>query len=245
MKTVCACAVLLLAATATPVLAQGGYVSAALVGDIARFDNYDGADGDSSGGEALGFSLRLGTELGSKWGVELEFVRPSEIESDYAPGILPLDRVSTSFSFNDGTPTVALLPDAGSYLPTYFPTYSYRFHTSQRNTTISAGLWIRQEISSRFSLAYSGGVTVGRTSREVATTFEWLGPIGPIGPIVVAPRILPPTLSKTTTYDAGPFVGADGRIGLTEHVQVVPGVRLHAVQGGILVRPSVGLAWDF
>ena len=78
-------------ATAVPAFAQGGYIGAFLVADVARFDQYERTGRDDSGnGEALGFALRLGTGLGPKWGVELEFVRPGEISSDVVPDILPL-----------------------------------------------------------------------------------------------------------------------------------------------------------
>ena len=78
-------------ATAAPAFAQGGYIGAFLVADVARFDQYDRTGRDDSGnGEALGFALRLGTELGSRWGVEVEFVRPGEISSEVTPEILPL-----------------------------------------------------------------------------------------------------------------------------------------------------------
>ena len=78
-------------AVATPAFAQGGYIGAFLVADVVRFDQYDSAVPDDSGnGEALGFALRLGTGLGSRWGVEVEFVRPGEITSEQTPEILPL-----------------------------------------------------------------------------------------------------------------------------------------------------------
>ncbi|HZM95841.1 MAG TPA: hypothetical protein VFB92_20595, partial [Vicinamibacterales bacterium] len=58
-----------LAVLARPVYAQG-YVAASVLGDIARFNEYDSGSGDTSGnGEAVGFALRLGSALGSRWGV--------------------------------------------------------------------------------------------------------------------------------------------------------------------------------
>jgi hypothetical protein len=234
-----AIALVVMAAGVTPVFGQGGYVGAALVGDIARFDQFDTSGRDSSGsGEALGFGLRLGTELGTKWGVELEFVRPSEITNDISPDFLPLLAQSRSFSFIEPS----LPTSISGTIPTIFPPISSSIRTRQRNTTLSAGLWMRQEISPRFSLAYIGGVSFGRTSREIEVKYE---PIRPIGPIAVAPIILPPVVTESTTYGVGPMVGLEGRIGLTEHVQIVPGVRLHAIEGGWLIRPSVGLDWAF
>src|SRR6185436_16674635 len=78
-------------ATAQSVYAQGAYVSASLTGDLMRQNRVKSAGSDqSTDGEAIGFALRVGSELGTRWGVELEFARPQEIENDFAPGIVPL-----------------------------------------------------------------------------------------------------------------------------------------------------------
>jgi hypothetical protein len=61
-------------------------------------------------------------------------------------------------------------------------------------------------------------------------------------PIITVPAR---TSSSATTYDVGPLVGVEGAIGLTEHVQLTPGIRLHGIEGGWLLRPSVGLGWTF
>jgi hypothetical protein len=47
------------------------------------------------------------------------------------------------------------------------------------------------------------------------------------------------------SYRAGPVAGVEARIWLTDQVQLVPGVRLHGLDGGWLVRSSVGLGWTF
>jgi hypothetical protein len=223
-----------LGAVAAPANAQGGFIGASLVGDIARFDQYEALRSDSSGGgEALGFGLRIGNRLGERWGLELEFVRPSEITTDIAPDVLPL--------LTQLDPVFSTLPP-GLNTPGIVLPYSYRIETRQRNATLSASIWIQQQISPKFSLAYLGGVAFGRTSREVEVHYELIRPSPLPG---IAPIVFPPTISKTTTYDVGPLVGMEGRIGLTEHVHFVPGVRLHAIEGGWLIRPSVGLSWIF
>jgi len=50
---------------------------------------------------------------------------------------------------------------------------------------------------------------------------------------------------NSVVYSARPMAGFEARIGLTDHVQLVPGVRMHGIQGGWLIRPSVGLSWKF
>jgi hypothetical protein len=39
-----------------------------------------------------------------------------------------------------------------------------------------------------------------------------------------------PTPTQTTTYGVGPVVGLDTRLKLTDHVLLVPGVRLHNIR---------------
>jgi hypothetical protein len=228
-----ALALLMIAALARPAAAQG-YVSASLLGDIARFDEYDSSGYESSGsGEAIGFALRLGTAVRSRWGVELEFARPSEIETELSPPYLPLLATTTvaqgSVPPNVGSPVV---PDI------YFP-YSYRVETRQRNTTLSASVWIGQPVTRRFALTYLAGIAFGRTTRDIDVAYE---PIPRLAPVITIPAR---TSSSATTYDVGPLVGVEGAIALTQHVRLVPGVRLHGVEGGWLLRPSVGLGWTF
>lgn len=216
--------------------AQGAYVGAFLVGDIVRLDQYDSRTGDSGSGEAFGFGLRLGTPLGAKWGAEVEFVRPGEITSDQTPEILPLPAAT---DIGRVLPNVPGLPTFDFYDPLTFPAYSYRFRSTQRRTTVSPSLWVRQEISPRFSLAYLGGVAFGRTNSEVEVTY-----------VISRPSILPipplaPTITESITYDVQPMVGVEGRIRMAGKVDLVPALRLQGTSGGWLVRPAVGLAWAF
>ena len=216
-------------ALASPVFAQS-YVGAFLVGDVVRLDQYDSSLGDSGSGEAFGFGLRLGTPVGSRWGVELEFVRPGEITSDQTPDILPL--------LTTGVGTVPSSTRPNVYDPSIFPDslilpISYRVRTTQRRTTLSTALWVRQEISRRFSLAYLGGVAFGRTDSEVELSF------GSVRPTII------PTVSESINYDVAPMVGVEGRIRMGGQVDLVPGIRLHGTEGGWLIRPAVGLAWTF
>jgi len=239
MKWSSAAAVLLLfGALAPSVFAQGAYVGAFLVGDIVRLDQYDSRTGDAGNGEAFGFGLRLGTPIGAKWGVEIEFVRPGEITSDQTPDILPL--VTSTPNIGRVLPDVpGLPPTLGNYDPLTFPAFSYRFRSTQRRTTLSPSLWVRQEISPRVSLAYLGGIAFGRTNNEVEVTYTLSRPsILPIPPIA-------PTISESITYDVQPMVGVEGRIRMAGKVDLVPGLRIQGASGGWVIRPALGLAWAF
>jgi hypothetical protein len=226
-----ALALLMIAGLAKPARAQG-YVAASVLGDIARFNEYDSGGDDTSGsGEAIGFALRLGTAIGTRWGVELEFARPSEIESEFSP---PYILTAVNVAAGPVPPSVGspVVPDV------YFP-YSFRTEARRRNTTLSTSVWIGQPVTKRFALKYLAGIAFGRTSQDIDIVYE---PIPRLAPVITVPTR---ASTSATTYDVGPLVGVEGEIGLTEHVQLIPGFRLHGVEGGWLLRPSVGLGWNF
>jgi hypothetical protein len=231
LPIVVAAAFVFASAIAVPAFAQGGYIGAFLVSDVVRMNQYDSTLRDSGNGEALGFALRLGSSLGAKWGVELEFVRPGEITTEQSPQILPLLATTPNVS----VPSLPGLP-VSVYDPLTFPSFSYQFRATQRRTTLSAAVWARQEISRRFSLAYLGGVAFGRTNSEVEISY-----------LPIRPTILPisPAISESVIYDVGPMVGVEGRIRMAGQVDLVPGLRLHAIDGGWMIRPALGLAWAF
>ena len=184
---------LLVSALASPAFAQG-YIGAFLVADVVRLDQYDSRTGDSGNGEALGFGLRLGTEVGRRWGVELEFVRPGEITSDQIPPILPAYYTVTP------EPVVPILPNVLPDPSLVFPSFSYRFRATQRRSTLSTALWARQEISRRVSLAYLGGVAFGRTESEREIEISYL----PIRPTIIP---IPPSVNESIDYGVSPMVG--------------------------------------
>lgn len=214
---------------AAPAYAQGTYIGAFLVGDVVRLNQYDSRTGDSGNGEAFGFGLRLGTPVGEKWGVELEFTRPGEVTTDQTPEILPY------LTAPNVRGTLPALPELGVLDPLTLPAYSFRLRSTQRRTTLSPSLWVRQEISPRFSLLYLGGLSFGRTNNEVEISYLFRSPLVPI----------PPSRTETVVYDVQPMVGVEGRIRMGGSVDFVPGLRLHGVEGGWLLRPALGLSWTF
>jgi hypothetical protein len=224
----CPIVILVFGLLAAPAFAQGAYVGAFLVGEVVRLDQYDSTQ-DSGNGESFGFGLRLGTPVGARWGVELEYVRPGEITSDQSPRILP-----AAILDSPALPTIPGLPNDGRYDPLIFPSYSFR--STQRRTTLSTSLWVRQEITPRFSLAYLGGVAFGRTNHEAEVTYQ-------LGRPTILP--IPPIVTESVTYDVRPMVGVEGRIRMGGKVDLVPGLRLHGTQSGWLIRPAVGLSWNF
>jgi hypothetical protein len=216
-------ALLMTVLTTSVCFAQSPYVGASLGADITRFDGVVGESSDGSG-EALSWALKVGTPVVSHFGVELEFSRPQAISQDTSQPITYLPALANLGS------AIGTVPDIA------FPSFSVR--TSQRNTTIATTAWVRQQVSPRFSMQYHGGIAFVRVTREFSYDF-------PTGFLSSIASSLLPRSSTTIEYNVGPIVGADARIGMTEHAWLVPGVRFEGLSGGWLVRPAVGLAWEF
>jgi len=239
-----ACAVI--AAGGSEALAQGTYVSGSLIGDIVRSSHAEGPGTlDNSGGEALGFALRLGTPLGSNWGVEAEFARPSAIEHDIDDGSLAAWS-SSGIGVRGGAVggLVDIAPDGFSILAPgalSMPALRAFGSSSQRTTTMSASLWVQQQLSGRVAMMYLAGMGFYRSEYKYRFVYEPLLPDFPGLPALT----LPAFDTSSISYGVRPLAGIESRISMTEHVQLVPGVRLHGAENGWLIRPSVGLAWMF
>lgn len=216
-------AVALCATLYAPPASAQPYVAAALSADIARNGSSAGVESPGNG-EAFSFSLRVGAPVTRWFGVELDFTRPSEIETDQSPDIRILSAYTVVSSL-DGL-TVPSAPIAG-----------YKIHTARRASTITAGVWAKQEVSPRLSLAYLGGIAFARLDQTMTTTFDY-----PLPVLSIYPRAYEFT---SVEYTQGPMAGIEARIALTDHAQLVPGLRLLSVGGGWIMRPAVGLGWAF
>jgi hypothetical protein len=200
------------------------YVAGAIGADVARsFESSTvGIDSSNGNGEVINWGLRAGTSLGSIFGVELEFVRPGEFDTD-----------------NSRLIAVPLAASLAAIAPglTIFPTPQVQ--TSQRTTSWNTVAWVRKTLTSFADLVFLGGLGFSRVVEETEVSFRPL----PSG----APTRLAST--RTISYDVGPVVGAEARLHLTEHVQLTPGLRLQSLgtdfTSGLLLRPSVALGWSF
>ena len=118
------------------------------------------------------------------------------------------------------------------------PVFDAITRIERRNTTLDTLAWVAQPVGSRVDLVYLGGIAFNRIVEDIS--FQFTRRI--VGIVV-------PNSTRTITYDVGPVAGIEARIALTDHVRLVPGVRLQSLGGnaaqGWLVRPSAGLSWQF
>lgn len=231
---------LLLALAPGSVCAQSTYVGAALMGDVLRSTHTELAVGpdNSTDGEAIGFALRVGTPLGNRWGIELEFARPGEIESEFS-GSIPLASGIDSLALTQ----INRVVPPGAVLPQIFPPIlPYRVRSTQRHSTLSTSVWFNQNVSSRVSLVYLAGMGFYRATYESDSRFEVLPALPTINTV---PAGFPSVATKTVNYGVRPLAGFEARIKLTDQVDLVPGIRLHGLENAWLLRPAVGLAWSF
>jgi len=216
---------MLLSIAARPVWAQSGYIAGSLSADVVRTGSVDHTDMPGSG-EAMSFSLRTGGAITPRFCVELDFTRPSAIETEQTPDIGILADVPYVVSGDLSLPSVPTSSILG-----------FKVHTIQRTTTITAAASARQEITPRFALVYLGGIAFARMEQTVTGTFNFLPALA---------SLYRPTYETTTvTYTPGPMVGFEARVGLTDHVQLVPGIRMLSIAGQWIIRPAVGLGWSF
>ena len=216
--------------------AQGVYVGGAIAAEMVRTTSTKsgGTTYDNGSGDAFGGAIRVGTFITERVGVELEYFRPAEMDSNSGGPIYLADFDQLSYSFGAAG-------SVGSGLYSTYPTFLEQTMRVRTSTT-SALLTARQSLGGRVDLVYLGGVGFSRVSRELEYGF-------PRGPLPVDPRIQSSYSQRTTQYAAGPVVGVEMRAGMTEHAQLVAGLRVHtlgqAVVDGWMIRPSVGLTWKF
>ena len=156
-------------------------------------------------------------------------MRPGEITSDETSQILP------GCIFTGGHRWTDLQPAKRAADLIAFPPYSFRFQATQRRTTLSTSLWVRQPITIGFSLAYVGGIAFGRTTTEVEVSCV------PVRPTILP---IPLSVSEAITYDIGPMVGVEGRIRMGRQVDLVPGIRLQRASGWMADSPGDRLGVD-
>ena len=224
-------AVALLLGAAASTAAQSTYVAGAISADVVRFSGAE-SEGDDvldNNGGALSFAVRAGTPVGDRWGVEAEFARSGGIENELEPSVISLPQLQMP---RFASPGLAISWTSASAVP-----FQYSVRTTQRTTTIAASAWLRHDLTSRVALVYVAGMGFFRSEYDYENSLDFL----PLRALLTIPALR----TETVTYGVKPLAGVESRVRLLDHVDLVPGVRLQGLEGGWLVRPSIGAAWNF
>lgn len=220
--------------------AQGVYVGGAVAAEVVRTTSTKsgGTTYDNGSGEAFGGAIRVGTFITERVGVELEYFRPGGIDSSSDGPIYLAAGNSGSVTWSSFDSVPPSLPPSNLIYPSIV-SQTMRVRTS----TTSALLTARQPLGARVELVYLGGVGFSRVVREIEYGYGFPRIAAPVG------AIFPRFSERTTQYAAGPVVGVEVRAGMTQHAQLVAGLRMHtlgqALVDGWMIRPSVGLTWKF
>ena len=217
--------------------AQTTYVGASILAEVARFGS--NGFGDSAGGEAFGGAIRIGTAITDRWGIDLEFTRPGEIEEDNPYAILASGIDILTLQLFQGS----VVPPGGmtrgiAGVTSALPVLPFTPTTTRRYSTFTAMPYVRQVLGARADIVYLGGIAFVRTTSRMD--------FGTGG----GPRFIALPANETwVNYGAAPAVGLDVRVSMTNSVKIVPGLRLLAIDDsgrtGWLIRPAVGLQWTF
>ena len=120
-----------------------------------------------------------------------------------------------------------------------------RQSTSTTDVIVAAG-WHQGE-SRRTTITYLGGMVFRRQRDEATLHYS------------ISDRILPPQIGLggsfvgsnlfdeefgTTSYSAGVMAGVDATIRLSDHLAVVPQVRMIAANRALSLRPAVSMRWQ-
>jgi hypothetical protein len=227
-------------ALAAPAGAQSPYVGASAVADIVRFGSAAPVLLDG-GGESFGGALRGGTAITDRWGIDIEFARPGEMERSAILDFGPVPLAASQAGAAPGRPGGGGSSAGVVIFPPIPPTVEVT--VSEQLWTLTTLAWVSQPLGSRAEVVYLGGVAFVRAETGSATA------------VIPQPRILRLGLvrgagdGRVTTYGAGPAVGIDVRVAMTEHLRFVPGLRLLVVdaggRSGWIARPAVGVQWMF
>lgn len=203
------------------------FISAAVLAVVDESSNTGGLglglaatpDGSSTvAGGALGLGVHLTPRVSVR--AEVNIAGRAKTETNL-PGVL-----SSGFPSGIGTSI----------------TLTQQFKTTRESTPVFALLAYHLP-AGRLTVEVVGGL--GIVHQSVTSSYESTisGPgLGPGGTFLPPPTR---TEVKSSGYDAAAVVGADFAVAATNHLAVVPQVRAYVLNGGLSLRPGIGLRWTF
>jgi hypothetical protein len=110
--------------------------------------------------------------------------------------------------------------------------------TRNRALSFEALIRFRARQAGRVQIGYLGGLSFLRLQRQ----FDTVAPAG-------TPDALVPRPTELLSYGAAPTIGVDAHLDVTDHLIVVPAIRVSAFNfdgvSGVLLRPRIGVGWVF
>jgi hypothetical protein len=216
------------------------YVSGAAFADIKQFDSveYDPfvlASGDDFSLDAtgLGGGIRVGTFLHPRWSLEL--------------------------AVDAGTRTTKELTNPYTILGSSSALRVPELSASTQFLTVSTVLGFHPAKRGRVHLGYLGGFSFVRGTHESAlpdfrilttgTSTSRTSGLGSLFPVTFPPIDFGSRTLKLVDNSAGGILGVEAAIDLTTRLAAVPGVRAVVFstrgRGVFLIRPEVGVRWNF
>lgn len=197
-----------------------------------------GVTGDDAGGTVAGGALGIGVHLTERVSARFEWsltdaMKRSQDVSGYSLFSLGSLTSGTSFGFGPVGPGTTSLN---------FGTQSAE---SKRTTAAGFALLGYHLGAGRASIELLGGV--GLLNQDVTTSYVYdRRAVGGLSlPFPSADLPFSSANDKNSSYYAVAVIGADIAVTLTGHAAIVPQVRAYALNGGLSVRPGVGLRWTF
>ncbi|HEY6361557.1 MAG TPA: hypothetical protein VIX63_10665 [Vicinamibacterales bacterium] len=225
---------------ASPTFAQV-YIGGAVGLDTTLVTSFEsaGALQPDRGGTTPALAVRAGIALGQRWGAEVEVAHAFTIErSDTSDGSI--------LAAGARAPVRITWTSVGDFGIDAFPPIRFAptFHieSEQQLTAVNALAWVSYAMSSRIDLVLAAGAAFNRTSVEQRVRFEPV--LLPGFPAGLPIDLFAPSM-RVVNYGVGPVVGVETRIGLGDHLRVVPALRMSTAFSGWSVRPTVGVAWMF
>lgn len=180
-----------------------------------------GMDDDASGTVAGG-ALHLGLHLTPRISARVEWGLTDTLRSSQSLGVNPLAALQLGSALT--APVLADLSIVDSSIE------------RRRQTAVGALLVGYHVPAGRASIEVLGGI--GFVNQDLQEGYDVRILRSQIFPF-------PQPQYRSSTYHAVAVAGADVSVSLTDHAAIVPSVRAFAVNGGLSLRPGLGLRWTF
>jgi hypothetical protein len=233
---------------AWPARAQSGaYVGGSLFADIQRSSGITGSTSPAGStgstkldGTAIGWGIRGGAFLASSWTLEVSFDRGATIDRTVSQQPTPLPLASTA----------SISSQIAALLSPIIIRPQFTEHLSARTTATSVLLAYHPPAAKRLRAGFAGGLTFMHTATTLVGTLQYVvngTTVPPPRTTVIPVPIAAPFTTETDSAlnQLAATVGAEVAVSLSQHASVVPEIRVHGLEARFVIRPGVGVRWQW